>query len=167
MSLQKQPAPTAEKRLALQEVDAVIGNYSGLARKILDYCQIMKHMVDNAKQPGFSAASWAPLEQLVAIDEFERIGNFKEVMNWQDYINFLTSWATAAEWECSFKRITEVGHVVFLELEERSRFGDFSSIVNSASVYEFNSAGKIRHIDIYLQMELPSSDMLKSYDGVL
>jgi hypothetical protein len=35
------------------------------------------------------------------------------------------------------------------------------------SVYEFNSAGKIRHIDIYLQMELPGSEVLKNYEGVL
>jgi hypothetical protein len=38
--------------------------------------------------------------------------------------------------------------------------------VNSASVYEFNEVGKIIRIDVYLQMALPSADMLKSYDGV-
>lgn len=153
--------------MALREVSDVIGNYTGLSRKVLDYSQIMKLLVDSAKQPGFSAASWSPLVELIAIDEFERVGNFKEVMNWQDYIDFLTSWAASSEWECSFKRITEVWNVVFLELEERSRIGDFSSVVNSVSVYEFNCAGKIRHMDIYLQMELPGSEMLQSYEVVL
>lgn len=153
--------------MALKEVSDVIGNYTGLSRKVLEYSQIMKRVVDSARQPGFSVASWAPLVELVAIDEFERVGNFKEVMNWQDYVTFLTSWAMSAEWECSFKRITEVGNVVFLELEERSRFGDFSSVVNSVSVYEFNNAGKIGHLDIYLQMELPNNEMLKSYESVI
>ena len=153
--------------MALQEVSDVIGNYMGLSRKVLEYSQIMKRLVDSARQPGFSVESWAPLVELVAIDEFERVGNFKEVMNWQDYVNFLTNWAMSSEWECSFKRVTEVGNVVFLELEERSRMGDYSSVVNSVSVYDFNSAGKIRHIDIYLQMELPGSEVLKNYEGVL
>jgi hypothetical protein len=55
---------------------------------------------------------------------------------------------------------------VFLELEERSRVGDFSNIVNSVSVYEFTDAHKIRHIDLYLQMTPPQPEMLKSYEHV-
>ncbi len=33
--------------------------------------------------------------------------------------------------------------------------GDFSSVVNSVSVYEFNAEDKIRRIAVYLQMEPP------------
>lgn len=153
--------------MALKEVSDVIGGYTGHSRTVLEYSLLMKRLVDEAKQPGFSAASWAPLAELLAVDEFERVGNFKEVMNWQDYVGFLTNWAVSSEWECSFKRVTESGGVVFLELEERSKTGEYRSVVNSMSVYEFNAAGKIRHIDIYLQMELPPLEMLKSYEGVL
>jgi len=153
--------------VALKEVSDVIGGYNGHSRTVLEYSLLMKRLVDEAKQPGFSAASWAPLAELLAVDEFERVGNFKEVMNWQDYVGFLTNWAVSSEWECSFKRVTESGGVVFLELEERSKTGEYRSVVNSMSVYEFNAAGKIRHIDIYLQMELPPLEMLKSYEGVL
>ena len=56
--------------------------------------------------------------------------------------------------------------MVFLELEERSRIGDFSNSVNSVSVYEFTSSGKITRIDVYLQMALPDPDMLAGYDGI-
>jgi len=153
--------------VALKEVSDVIGGYTGHSRTVLEYSLLMKRLVDEAKQPGFSAASWAPLAELLAVDEFERVGNFKEVMNWQDYVGFLTNWAVSSEWECSFKRVTESAGVVFLELEERSKTGEYRSVVNSMSVYEFNAAGKIRHIDIYLQMELPPLEMLKSYEGVL
>ncbi len=153
--------------LALQEVDDVIGAYTGQSRKVLEYSRLMKKLVDAAKQPGFSSASWDPLKDIIAVEQFERVGNFKEVMNWDDYIGFLTGWAMSSDWECSFKRITEVGNVVFLELEERSKIGDFKSVVNSMSVYEFDAGGKIHHIDVYLQMELPDPDMLKSYEGVL
>jgi hypothetical protein len=126
----------------------------------------MKRLVDGAKETDFSAGDWAPLADMIAVEEFERVGNFKEVMDWQQYLDFLTSWARSSDWECSFKRITESGDTVFLELEERSRVGDYHSVVNSVSVYEFNAAGKIRHLDIYLQMALPESEMLQSYEGV-
>lgn len=146
-----------------KDVGEVVGQYSGNARKVLDYSLIMKRMVDQAKQPGFSVESWAPLAEMVAVDEFERVGNFKEVMTWPQYVAFLTRWAMGSEWEGSFKRVTEHDGVVWLELEERSRVGDHASVVNSVSVYEFNAAGKIRHLDIYLQMPPSDPEMLKAY----
>jgi hypothetical protein len=155
-----------KKSMVLQELDSVIEKYTGLSRQVLNYSQLMKRLIDSSKQPGFSAASWAPLANLVATGEFVRVGNFKEVMNWQEYVGFLTNWAKGSEWECSFKRITEVPNLVFLELEERNTTAGFLSVVNSLSVYEFNEAGKIRHLDIYLQMPLPEAAMLHSYEGV-
>lgn len=152
--------------MTLKNVEEVIGSYTGLSRTVLDYSLIMKRVVDSAKQPGFSAQSWAPLTELVAVDEFQRVGNFKEVMSWQDYVNFLTNWAPTADWECSFKRITETPGLVFLELEERAQMGDYKNVVNSLSVYEFNEDGKMRHIDIYLQMALPGDEQLEGYEGV-
>ncbi|MFT3931209.1 MAG: hypothetical protein QM709_13025 [Spongiibacteraceae bacterium] len=150
-----------------KSVGEIIDQYTGQSRKVLEYSLLMKRLVDAAKAPGFSQASWDPLKTIIEVEGFERIGNFKEVMTWQDYVDFLSSWATSSEWDCSFKRISEVGSVVFLELEERSRIGSFQSVVNSLSVYEFNGAGKVNHIAVYLQMELPDPEMLKSYDGML
>ena len=150
----------------LADVVDVVDDYAGRSRTVLEYAMITKRLVDEAKTPGFSAESWAPLAGLVAVDEFTRVGPFKEFMRWRDYVEFLTSWATSSEWECSFKRITEASGVVFLELEERSRVGEFSNVVNSLSVYEFTDTGKIRHIDLYLQMAMPPGEMLKSFEGV-
>lgn len=152
--------------MACKEVSEVLEDYTGLSRKVLEYSQLMKQLVDEAKKPGFSTASWVPLAAMVQVDEFERVGNFKEVMTWPEYVDFLTNWAKSADWECSFRRVTEGSTVVFLELEERSVVGDHHSTVNSVSVYEFNAAGKIRHLDIYLQMALPESAMLKTYEGI-
>ncbi|WP_317931114.1 hypothetical protein [Halioxenophilus sp. WMMB6] len=153
--------------LPLQNVDDVINQYSGKSHQVLVYCQLMKALVDQAKQPGFSEESWAPLAELIETKDFQRIGNFKEEMDWSGYVAFLTGWAMGSEWECSFKRITEVGNTVFLELEERSVMGGFSSSVNSFSVYEFNANGKVQHVDVYLQMELPDPGMLSNYEGVI
>ena len=147
----------------LKEISDVIEDYTGLSRKVLEWGRITKGIIDSAKQPGFSIESWAPIREMVAVDEFQRVGNFKEVMDWDTYVAFLTNWAPKADWECSFKRITErPDGVVLLELEERVGGG----AVNSLSVYEFNAAGKVRHLDIYLQMPAPGSEMLEHYEGI-
>ncbi|WP_298263474.1 hypothetical protein [Acidocella sp.] len=150
----------------MRDISDAIADHTGLSRRVLEYSAVMKQLVDAAKQPRFSEASWAPLAAFVATDVFERVGNFKEVMRWPDYIAFLTQWAMHSEWEGSFKRVTEAPGLVLLELEERSAVGGYKSVVNSVSVYVFNDAGKITHLDIYLQMELPDPAMLQGYEGV-
>lgn len=149
--------------MRLQAVEEVIGDYTGLSRQVLDYSLLMKRLVDQAKQPGFTVDDWAPLAAMVDIEAFERVGNFKEVMNWKQYLEFLTAWARTSEWECSFRRVTEAPGRVLLELEERSRVGDFRSVVNSVSVYDFDSSGRLTHLDIYLQMELPPETLPAVY----
>lgn len=152
--------------MAHRTIDEAIGETTGLARRVLEYSQTMKRLVDAAKQPGFSPASWAPLAEFVDTARFERVGNFKEVMTWDDYVGFLTPWAMHSEWDCSFRRVTAGDNVVLLELEERSTVGGASNVVNSVSVYEFDAAGKIHHLDIYLQMPMPDPEMLKAYAGI-
>jgi hypothetical protein len=151
--------------MVLQDVGEVINDYSGRSRTVLEYSMVVKRLVDQAKKPGFSVESWAPLAELTDVDEFERVGAFKEVMTWPDYAEFLTNWAPHSEWECSLRRIAEASGVVFLELEERLRMGDVSSVVNSSSVYEFSDTGKIQRVYVYLQMDPPQGDTLKSYEG--
>jgi hypothetical protein len=129
------------------------GSDTELCRTVLEYSRIMKRLVDRAKQPGFTVADWAPLAELVAVDEFERVGPFRELMHWRQYVGFLTQWACSAGWESTFRRVHQWANVVFLELEERSHLDGKVDVVNSLSVYEFNAAGKIRHLDIYLQRD--------------
>lgn len=147
----------------LKSVAEVVGDYSGLSRKVLDYSLIMKQKVDEAKQPGFTTADWAPLAAMVATDDFERVGNFAEVMRWSDYVGFLTDWARTSEWECSFKRISESDNVVLLELEERSLKDGRWGAVSTMSVYEFDATGLLAHLDIYVQMPFPAEAMPDFY----
>ena len=61
-------------------------DYKGLSRKVLQYGDTFRRIVEKAKQPRFSEADWAPLEDLVDVDEFERVGVFlsgrAEVISW-------------------------------------------------------------------------------------
>jgi hypothetical protein len=125
-----------------------------LSAKVLDFERIVKETVTKAKEPGFTVEDWAALAELVAVDEFERVGCWLEVMNWTEYTEFLTKWASQTAFETKRRRISELPGLVFLELQETNTTESGSTVVNSLSVYEFNDTGKIRHLDIYLQREL-------------
>ena len=60
-----------------------------LTRKVIEYQEVMKRLVPTAHSP----QDWDPLAQLVAVDEFERVGTFREVHNWPQYVEMLCQWA--------------------------------------------------------------------------
>jgi hypothetical protein len=53
--------------------------------------------------------------------------------------------------DTSVIRATELDRILYYEVEERHRRGDHVHVVNSMSVVEFDDAGKIRRLAIYLQ----------------
>lgn len=146
-------APTVDRRDADARLARARASAGPLARKVLRYTELIAETVRNAKSPDFTEAGWAELESLIAVDRFERVGNFREVMDWPAYRAMLTAWGTSTEFWSSFRRISEVGKVVFLELEEHNTpAGMAETVVNSLSVYEFDDAGLLVHLDIYLQI---------------
>ena len=125
-----------------------------LSRKVLDFEAELRRLVKAAKTPGFTPADWAPLAEFIAVDDFERVGTWLEVMDWPQYAAFLTQWAGASlGFDTTVRRVSEVPGLVYLEIEERHKRPDGVPVVNSMSVYEFNAAGKIRHLDVYLQQQ--------------
>lgn len=123
-----------------------------LARKVMHYGDVMERTVVAAKAPGFGDSGWDELAALLDTERFERVGNDKAAMGWEVYRGLLTGWATTTDFWSEFRRISEVGNVVFLELTEHNTpRGGAESVVNSMSVYEYDAAGKLVHLDIYLQ----------------
>ena len=123
-------------------------NPGPLTGTILDYERAMKRLVPLVT----ATADWAPLEEFVAVDEFERVGTFLEVQNWQQYTDMLTRWASGTDsFETTVHRISELDHLVYYEIEERHVRADNVTVVNSMTVFDVNEAGKIRHLDVYLQ----------------
>jgi hypothetical protein len=119
-----------------------------LTRRVQAYEQVMRGLVPTVT----GAADWAPLAELVATDEFERVGTFCEVQDWPQYVEMLTRWASATDaFETSVRRITEVPGLVFYEIEERHHRGGDVHVVNSLTVFAFDGTGRIRHLDVYLQ----------------
>ena len=107
-----------------------------------------KRLVAEAGDP----ADWTPLAEFVAVDDFERVGTFLEVQNWNQYTEMLTRWASATEsFETTVRRISEFGSLVYYEIEERHFRGDNVNVINSMTVFEFDSHDKIRRLNVYLQ----------------
>jgi hypothetical protein len=48
----------------LRHIRDVIDDHVGRSRTVLEYGLVTKRLVDEAKKPGFSADSWAPLAEL-------------------------------------------------------------------------------------------------------
>jgi hypothetical protein len=123
-----------------------------LSRKVLEFSDVMERTVEAAKEPGFGDAGWDELTGLIDVARFERVGNDKAVMGWPVYRDLLNAWAGTTDYWAQFRRISEVGNVVFLELTEHNTpRGGAESVVNSMSVYEYDSVGKLIRLQIYLQ----------------
>ena len=134
-----------------------------LAATVIEYDRIISDLVKAAKEPGFSRASWAPLAELIAGDEFERVGILRETMNWEQYADFLTKWAASKDFSTVLRRINELPPLVYYEVEEHHFQGDETTVINSMSVFEFDDAGKIRHLDVYLQGQLYAPGRVPEY----
>jgi hypothetical protein len=138
----------AERRESIVITGPNLENPGPLTRKVLDYEQAIKRLVPTVKE----AADWAPLTDLVAVDEFERVGTFLEVQSWPQYIEMLTKWASAeSSFETTVRRISELHGLVYFEIEERHFQGDDVIVVNSLTVFEFDEDDKIRRLDVFLQ----------------
>jgi len=119
-----------------------------LTRKVIEYTQVMQRLVPAITGP----ADWAPLAEFVAVDEFERIGTFLEVHDWQQYTQMLTQWGSSVDrFETTVRRITECDRLVYYEVEERHFRGEHVHVVNSMTVFAFDDNDRIRHLDVYLQ----------------
>src|SRR5213080_1481264 len=92
------------------------GHQGPLTRKVIEYTQVMQRLVPSITGP----ADWAPLAELVAVDEFERIGTFLEVHDWQQYTQMLTQWGSSVDrFETTVRRVAESDRLVYYEVEER------------------------------------------------
>jgi hypothetical protein len=129
-------------------------DYQGLSRKVLQYSENFLRIVNKIKRPGFSEADWAPLEELVDVRNFQRVGVFltnrAEVSSWQQYKQLITQYGGVSAWEGTLRRITEVPGLVFLELEERNTRDGVTDVSNTVTIYEFNQAAKLSKLDVYV-----------------
>jgi hypothetical protein len=136
----------------MTKIEAGITSGGALSERVIAYDATVRSVVAAAKDPGFTPAGWAPLEEFVAVDEFERVGTWLEVTNWREYTEFLTKWATSSAFDTTLLRISELPGLVYYEVEERHLRQDGTlDVVRSLSVFVFNEEGKISRLEVFLQ----------------
>jgi hypothetical protein len=119
-----------------------------LTQRVLEYDRALQRLAAEVK----NQTNWAPLTQFIALEDFERVGTFRVVQNWNQYTEMLTWWASATEsFETTVRRVSETGALVYYEIEERHSRGDNVNVVNSMTVFEFDADDRIRRLNVYLQ----------------
>ncbi len=129
-------------------------DYSGHSRTVLQYAAAFRALLGQFRDGGLSDDAWAPLEALVDTDAFERVGVFltpkAETIGWTQYKQYITQYAAGTSWEGTLRHVTEEPGRVILELEERNTRSGVTDVSNTVTIYEFNEAGKLRHLDVYV-----------------
>jgi len=135
-----------------EEIDKVASSLTGISKNAMDYCLFQKRIMSRARDgsSGYRKEAWLGLRDFVT-DDFERMGTFKEVMNFDAMIRLQQGWSPATNWYGSFERISELDNVVVLELGERVVHEGEASALNSISVFEYAPNGKLQHLDVYMQ----------------
>jgi hypothetical protein len=135
------------------EGEPAVDDHGPLTQKVFEYQDTVRSLVATVKSP----EDWAPLGEFLAKAEFERIGPFLDVQDWPQYAEMVNGWAQGVQsFETTVRRISELPHRVYFEVEERHLYGDDWLVVNSMNVFEFNEDGKVRHLDVYLQSKPPT-----------
>jgi hypothetical protein len=129
-------------------------DFTGLSAKVIQYSEAFSALVKIAKDRPIAEADWGPIEQLVDVDAFERLGVFLmpqgEVLDWRTYKSYVSKYSADTTWEGTLRHITETPGRVILELEERNARGGVFDVSNTVTIYEFTDAGKLRHLDVYV-----------------
>jgi len=128
--------------------------FNGLSRKVIEYSEAFAGLVAKAKDGPLVDADWNTIENLVAVDTFERVGAFltpqAEVIAWPKYKHYVSRYATGSSWEGTLRHVTEQPGRVILELEERNSRDGVTDVSNTVTIYEFDEAEKLRHLDVYV-----------------
>ena len=139
----------AHPALTWTDRNAVTGEY---ARKVLAYGDCLARIAQRAKEPGFGQSGWDELAAMLDTEKFRRVGNDMGVMDWDVYRNMLTMWAAASDFRLEFHRISEAGSNVYMELTEYNYpRGGSETEVNACTAYQFDEAGKLVQLRVYLQ----------------
>jgi hypothetical protein len=128
--------------------------YTGHSRTVLAYSEAFSAIMASAKQHALTPADWKKMETIVDVENFERVGVFTtaqtEKHGWQQYTSTISQYASIADFEATLRHITETDERVILALEEHNTVNGVPHIANTITIYEFNAAGKIHHLEVYV-----------------
>lgn len=129
-------------------------DFNGLTRSVIAYAEAFTRLVDKAKAGPLTNVDWEEIEQIVDVSSFVREGVFlgpkAEVIDWPTYRSVVTQYGAMTLWEGTLRHVTETPGRVILELEERNTRDGVIDISYTVTIYEFNAADKLTHLDVYV-----------------
>jgi hypothetical protein len=129
-------------------------DFTGLARKVLQYSQAFAAIVEGSKQKPLEESDWQAIEMLVNTGDFQRQGVFlgpqAELIDWATYKHYVSQYAAGFSWEGTLRHITESGQRVILELEERNTGNGETDVSNTVTTYEFDGEEKLCRLEVYV-----------------
>lgn len=147
------PAALA-KRLSNPRPMPSSAGFTGLSRKVLQYSEAFALLMKTAHARPLTEADWAPVERIVDTKTFRRVGVFTssqaEEIGWPQYKTYISRYGAGSTWEGTLRHITEKPGRVIMELEERTGPTGPTGAANTVTIYEFNKAGKLARLDVYV-----------------
>jgi hypothetical protein len=106
---------------------------------------------------GATDETWDALLPMIDADRFVRRGNERTELRWPAYRKLLEQWQDhSGKYEKELHRASEVGNVVYLDLDERATAKDGSvGSLRSISIYEFDDADHIVAVDVIMGFHQP------------
>jgi hypothetical protein len=101
-----------------------------------------------------------PIAELVATDEFSRIGIYKDEADWPLCLEKYVQFAGTSRWTGKLRYINTVGNFVFQELEETITRPQGENVIYTMSVYEFNAEDKVTALRVYMQQAADIDNVL-------
>jgi hypothetical protein len=122
------------------------------AQRAMAYGDKMAQIVNGTTDEG-----WDALLPMIDADRFIRRGNERTEMNWPAYRAMLEQWgAHSGKYEKYLHRASEVGNVVYLDLDEHATAKDGSvNSLRSISIYEFDANDRIVTVDVIMGFHQP------------
>jgi hypothetical protein len=122
------------------------------AKRAMAYGDKMAEIIN-----GTTDDNWDALLPMIDRDRFIRRGNERTEMDWTAYRAMLEQWGEhAGKYEKHLFRASEVGNVVYLDLDEHATAKDGSvNSLRSISIYEFDAADKIVSVDVIMGFHQP------------
>jgi len=115
------------------------------------WADIYAQICTRSQHSEITAADFEPIAELVATDDFSRIGIYKDEADWPVCLEKYLQFAGTSLWSGKLRCINAVGNVVFQELEETITRPQGENVIYTMSVYEFNDEDKVTALRVYMQ----------------
>jgi len=131
-----------------------------LIRIVRRWADIYREISERSQHSEITVADFEPITEMVAVDEFTRIGVYKDEADWPLCLEKYVQFAGTSVWSGKLRYIHTVDNIVFQELEETITRPQGANVVYTMSVYEFNDEDKVTALRVYMQQAQDTENVL-------